>query len=696
MKEIRINEFQNFSQVIEIYNKCLKIFSNEDKFNNKTLKELIDPKYGLSFAIITAVNFSQVIEYLHENNILDGNKWNEDYYKQSIPVKTPLTENFFVFSDVKVKDVQDNDKSLESFKERIHKIRNCLAHGRYHLMISDNDSDTELNRCYIEFDDPEHNVEGKILFSDMRDFSKKIKNYITANDAKYSMERTVVNDKNPKRVLSKYIEKIYKMVNNKKSFISKEEAKRLIQYFSLVGIRKAEYELHEFMNSDKRSVRNSLLKDYSNENIIKNAINYRFSSRLSDLLNCILNGEHSQFDDNLNTFLSTIYMGYGKDDEDTLDVALSEYEDKIEDYQKPMFQKILQTHKLVTKGKVREEDRRILFLKRPILYADTLMSACEYMVGYIRECNINYDRTIFKFSDIDMKNIRILKEDNEEPSIIKTTLGEIITKKKRVKEREKNVIINEISDNLKRYSKPKGIIQDFLNIAKKNGIKENDDFYIKLVELRDYENSIRAAKGNINITEAMGKLEEYMVYFNNNINELNKYPEIMKKSFLQHFIHLKQKISLIEPLGIEIKRMEEKYEQVKNEGEFTDYSGLFGHIRNSIVHSDYIVDYSLAAKTGNYEDIEFLIRDHKKGDPNWVTFECKMRAKDLINLLNSLQKSITNQVNQSDKKKKFENKILHDALVKSGISTDELQKYNINYSGIARKQNRKGEEQVEG
>ena len=71
MKEIRINEFQNFSQVIEIYNKCLKIFSNEDKFNNKTLKKLIDLKYGVSFLIIKAINFSQYIEYLNENNILD-------------------------------------------------------------------------------------------------------------------------------------------------------------------------------------------------------------------------------------------------------------------------------------------------------------------------------------------------------------------------------------------------------------------------------------------------------------------------------------------------------------------------------------------------------------------------------------------------------------------------------------------------
>ena len=208
MKEIKINEFQNFKQTLEVYKKCLNIFSSKDKFDKKTLDELTDPKYGLSFVIITAVNFSQIVECLYEKNILDEAKWYENYYKKELLEVSPLWEVFSVLSDVKVKDIPDDDQSFNSFKERIRKIRNCLAHGRYHLVLSENDADTDMNRCYIEFDDPEQNVKGRILFSQMRDFSEKIKGYlIDSNNPKYSMEQTAVKEKDPNKVLTKYIKK---------------------------------------------------------------------------------------------------------------------------------------------------------------------------------------------------------------------------------------------------------------------------------------------------------------------------------------------------------------------------------------------------------------------------------------------------------------------------------------------------------
>ena len=77
MKEIKINEFQNFNQVIEVYKKSLNVFASNqnDQFDKKKIDELTDPKYGISFAIITAINFSQILEYLDENNILDEKKY---------------------------------------------------------------------------------------------------------------------------------------------------------------------------------------------------------------------------------------------------------------------------------------------------------------------------------------------------------------------------------------------------------------------------------------------------------------------------------------------------------------------------------------------------------------------------------------------------------------------------------------------
>ena len=231
------------------------------------------------------------------------------------------------------------------------------------------------------------------------------------------------------------------------------------------------------------------------------------------------------------------------------------------------------------------------------------------------------------------------------------------------------------------YSKPTGIIQNFLNMSKKIDINNTDSIYIKLVELRNFENSIRANKiENANCEEIIGKIYEYKAYFDINENEFMKFPEKMRTQLVEHLSFLKQKFIEMNSINSQISEMENNYEQVKDEGEYTDYSGLFGHIRNSIVHSNYSVDYTLAARTGNYEDMEFHFKDYKKGDSNWLVFECKMKAKDLIQLLNSLQESITNQVNQSDKNKKFEDRILHDAIVELGITTDELTRYNINYS----------------
>ena len=684
MKEIKINEFQNFNQVIEVYQKSLNVFASNqnNQFDKKKIDELTDPKYGISFAIITAINFSQILEYLDENNILDKNKWHENYYTKSLPPKAPLSNIFASLDDINVKDIPNSDKSLESFLNKIHKIRNCLAHGRYHLILSDNGSNTDLNHCYLEFDDPDYVIEGRIIFSDMRDFGKQIKDYfIDSKNKEYSMEYTSFKSSNLNIALSEYIKKIYKKNNNnnKKCYLSKEEISKLKQYFSLVGKKGGIDALQEYMKSQKSILKKSLKRDFSIENITQNSFKDRFFYRFSKLLNLIIEGGHSQFDDNFNTFLATIYMGYGKDSEDKLSDVLTFDDEKFNDINRQvisLFEKLLSN---VTKEDIRNEDRKILYLKKPILYTDTLMSMCNYMIGYIRECNINYGRNIFKFSDIDIGDIKIINEDSEEPSIREINLGERVLIKTREKEEEKSKKKENITQILSKFTKQKkGELQNLLNYSSKLGIDEEEEFYSKLVELGEFESNLKISDlDNLNYEEIKRNLEEFKRYFEKNTNELNQYPELMRINLFKNLTDLRQYFLGVSEINTEIESLEEEYEEVKDEDTYIDYSGLFGHIRNSIVHTNFNVNYSLAARTRNYEDIEFDFEDFKKGDPNWLTFKCTMKAKDLMHLLNSLQESITNQVNNSDKNKKFEILILHKALIDLGISSDELNEHNI-------------------
>ena len=299
------------------------------------------------------------------------------------------------------------------------------------------------------------------------------------------------------------------------------------------------------------------------------------------------------------------------------------------------------------------------------------------MIGYIRESNINYDRNMFKFSNIDIGNIKITKEDPEEPSIREINLGEVVLNKKCEKEKEKETEKGRIKELLKKFTNPKrGEITNLLKFSERLSIDQY--FHSKLVELKEFENNLKTSDlDNLNYLQTIEKLKEYNDFLKRNTDELLKFPEPMRNSLFENLTNLQQRFSKIIEINGKISSLEAEYDKVKDEPTYTDYSGLFGHIRNSIVHSNFSINYSLAAKSKNYEDIEFEFKDFKKGDPNWLTFQSKMKAKDLIYLLESLQKSITDQVNETDKNKKFEVLALHKALVELGISPNELNEYNI-------------------
>lgn len=675
MREIYVNEFQNFNQIIEVYKKSLNIFKSEQKgrFSTNAINELKDPNLGLSFVTITAINFAQTIESLDENNLLDKNKWNEGYYKEHFPLKTPLSNIFLSLSDVDVKGIENNDKSFESFINKIHEIRNCLAHGRYRLKISEGDTNTSLNHCYLEFCDPNNIVEGKILFSDMRDFGNKIKDYVVYSpNSTLSIDEAYIKGNNPNSVLSIYLKSIYRKNGEKKYYLSKDEITKLRQYSLLIGKKNMTIFLDKFMHSTKSKIRRSLRRDLSYKNIADNSIKSMFFDKFSSILQLVIDDDTNMLNNDFNEFLATIYMGYGKNSEDTLDETLCE-----DDLKKmnPLFKDTaLGVLIHISKGDHHKSQRELMFFKKPILYKNTIVSMCNYMIGYIRECNINYGRDIFKFSDIDIENVNFTYEDFQEPSIREINTGEKVLNEINEKREEKQIIRNRVIEELKKSTKSKnGILQNLLNYSKKININEDSIFYNKLSEMMDFENELKSIDfGKVDYSKIIERLEEYENFFNENTNEFIEYPEAMQNNLFDNFAILKQNLNKIPTIDNDISTLTERYNQVKNIPTYTDYAGLFGHIRNSIVHSNFKIDYSLAEKTGNYEDIEFYFEDYKKNDPNSLTFMSKMKARDLLQLLDSLQVSIINQIEKTDSNKKFEVLSLRKALVDLGISSEEI------------------------
>lgn len=674
MEEIKVGEFQNFNQILEIYKKTLNIIicSTNGKIDSKKIEELSNPKYRFSFVAITFINEFAKIENLYENKVLNEEIWNRRIKKLNfIPP----------FFEVKVKGIPDEDKSLNCFMKKFKSIRNCIAHARYHLII-DNEIDVsdDMLKCSIIFDDPTNTVQGKIPFYSIFNLSNRF-SFIPKinNDISIRIEKFFIPTKNPDKFLAESYRNIKVITDNKHSerSLSKEEKDRLKTYSLLIGKSEMKRFFLSFMskNAKPKKTLDIMFITYFLD-LIKRIINYKNMA----LLNI------NDFN-NYNTFLATIYAPCGVDMSESIfseDMINKDIDENHILYQyKVLAERMLSG---ITKGEITKFYQEQSYINRPFLYSEGLISMLNYLVGYIRECNINYNREVFKFKDIDIGNIKIEKEDKEEPSIIHLKPGE--KKQKEISELEKQKGIKEkrIREKLKSETSKGGNVHGLLKIADSKSVDKNSLFYKKLSELLDL---LRIARQNgfdeLNIDKTISSLDEYILFFNEYNDKSNYFPQVMLTNIPKKINELKQLYIEWNSITKELSQQKLNYESIKNEPDYIDYSGLFGHIRNAIVHNNVKVNYDSAKKRKKLEEIEFTFTDYKKNDPNWVTFKATINGKELMHLVEQLQNSINTQVEQSNCNNMLKNSYLKYAIVELGIGFSELQcKYipNLNENSV--------------
>ena len=121
-----------------------------------------------------------------------------------------------------------------------------------------------------------------------------------------------------------------------------------------------------------------------------------------------------------------------------------------------------------------------------------------------------------------------------------------------------------------------------------------------------------------------------------------------------------------------------KKEQLKKQisrygNEVVDSSNFFSHIRNSIAHGWYKIDYSRYYNTRNPDEIMFSFPTYypisRERD-----FEVQISAKNLLNIIGKVSEKINESINLSTEGKTVETEALREALVSQKVKQSNLQK----------------------
>lgn len=663
MKQIRISEFQNFNQILEIYRKSLNIFLNSfnGKFDSKKMNELLDPKYRFSFISIVLMNEFTKIENLYENKQVDEHSWNRRIKRFNL---TPP------FVNIKVEGISNDDMTLSAFLKKFKFIRNCIAHGRYYLSINNENGNNDImNKCSIVFDDPTNTVQGSIPFYNIFNISNDFTFILQPNyDNRVVLDDIDSSIKNPDRFLDDCIKRIRVASFNKKSFrlLTKEEKSKLRAYSSIVG---------------KSEMRNYFLRYISRKHKFNDAFDSVYIGNFLDLLKRIIFDNNSPVfnSNNYNMFLGSIYSSHGEDMSKSLYSSVPFEINRDSDVQIQIIQLLFKEMiSNISKERTINFYQETMYMYRPFLYTEGLTSMLNYMVGYIRECNINYNKNLFKFT-IDPIDIKIEKEDSSEPSIVKINPGQKIQNEINELVERKKHLEAEINYKLKLEFSKKGNLFGLLKIGQSKSIDNKDLYYIKIKELFDFEQELKQqGEDKINYEDTINRLNEFLIFFEENGTLTNIYPQIMIRNISKNISELKNLYTklMIVSQDIAIKKIE--YERIKYEPSYIDYSGLFRHIRNAIVHSNVKVNYASSKKSKNLDDIEYTFEDYKKNVPDCMTFKATLTGRELLHLMELLQNSINSQVEQSKHNKKFENMFLHESIVSLGINSSELSVNSIN------------------
>lgn len=105
-------------------------------------------------------------------------------------------------------------------------------------------------------------------------------------------------------------------------------------------------------------------------------------------------------------------------------------------------------------------------------------------------------------------------------------------------------------------------------------------------------------------------------------------------------------------------------------------SNLFRHLRDSIAHNNYNIDYSKYINTRKLDDIIITFKTYEKYTDE-LDFEVEISVKEIKRLVKELQNSINLSIELSDEGKNSEVSFLREALVFRNLGLEDIEKESI-------------------
>lgn len=141
---------------------------------------------------------------------------------------------------------------------------------------------------------------------------------------------------------------------------------------------------------------------------------------------------------------------------------------------------------------------------------------------------------------------------------------------------------------------------------------------------------------------------------------------------------IKRTINLREKLERAPKRKKDQIQkQIDRYGDvMVNSSNLFRHLRDSIAHNNYNIDYSKYINTRKLDDIIITFRTYEKYTDE-LDFEVEISVKEIRRLVKELQNSINLSIELSDEGKNSEVSFLREALVFRNLGLEDIEKESI-------------------
>ena len=654
----KLTKSGRFDEVIEYYYKCIAMAESIKDFR------IDDPEIFEKAGYNDCYTFAYVRALCSDLSLAIGQMDENTKYNDERLVEMMLSQ---------IESVKKFKQKVPLTPERIKsQIRNCLEHANYDILIDDTKQDSDgyidLQDVYLHISNKE--IEGNISVFDLIKltyFYLELKNRFPPN-----ILNVIVHGRE-QETMEDYITGMNYISFIGRKTTSPSNIDRVVDEFS------AEYNIDgDRIKQLLESIRNNYGHNFF---VIQNTEKERQTEFLRDYFQYVDfdSFKRELIDDNsekhkeaYENFLSNVIEAVISDQ---ISVGLG-----------PSFMQMIYTkYKINSLKKSQKYDSRLdesvssllesseiaLPFETPMVYANMVLGLSNYCFGYVREMMMRDSRagaSSIPYMYRDIEYISGATSEFEDLIRPRNTMQSYINELDAINQRYTSVIGaigNRITDNNRENSKKRNSRKKKRNReALKNEIEKRKVYSV-------FSNIIaqRMSKNNGDISPQMVS-DVLHKYFESPYEKSRLIP--FEKDVLDNFEQLRSEfqegklpISLFDPKTIALK------EKIEKENEtFADSSNLFRHLRNSISHGRYTIDYSKGLTTGDLGDIEYHFYDYDTilyGDKK--AFEFNVNAKDLLKIIESFRK----KVNEVQKKTIFEN-TLKTTLWNEGINYKEILK----------------------